>query len=94
MAQPGHRREKDGVGRGIDSEGGADAGLGDDQPGNRRPIKRAELNTIELIAKADGKAARSTKLEISAMREGCAKELVMPSSKVSANSHSIVIAPV
>ena len=58
------------------------------------PINRAELNTIELIARADGNAGRSTKFEINAMREGCAKELVMPSNRVSANSHSIVMAPV
>ena len=58
------------------------------------PIKRAELKTIELIANAEGSAGRSTRFEINAMREGWAKELVMPSNSVSANSHSIVMASV
>jgi hypothetical protein len=52
------------------------------------------LKTIELIANAEGSAGRSTRFEINAMREGWAKELVMPSNSVSANSHSIVMASV
>ena len=58
------------------------------------PMKRARLNTTELIASADGSEARSTRFGISAIRAGCDTELVMPSSSTSANNSSIVIVSV
>jgi hypothetical protein len=63
-------------------------------PATAGPRKRAELKMIALMASADGSAARSTRVGISARREGCATALKTPRSNVSANNSSIVIAPV
>ena len=48
------------------------------------PMNRAELNTIELIASAEGRVGRSTRFEISAIRDGCANEF-RPSSDAFVN---------
>ena len=58
------------------------------------PINRAALNTIELIASADGSASRSTRVGISASRAGWAMPWLIPNSITSANSMWIVIRPV
>src|SRR5260370_1324423 len=44
------------------------------------PTNRALLNTIELIATADGKDSRSTRFGMSASRAGCATALAAPST--------------
>ena len=63
-------------------------------PATAGPRKRALLKMIALIAKAEGSAARLTRVGINARREGCATALKMPSSKVNASNSSIVIVPV
>ena len=52
------------------------------------------VGVIALIANAEGNAARSTRVGINARRDGCATALKTPSSSVSANNSSIVMAPV
>src|SRR5262249_35141588 len=61
-------------------------------PATAGPRKRALLKTMALIAKAEGSAARSTRVGISARREGWAIALKTPRSRVSVNNNSIVIA--
>ena len=51
-------------------------------PATAGPRKRALLKMIALIARAEGSAARSTRVGISARREGWAIALKTPSSKV------------
>ena len=63
-------------------------------PATAGPRKRAELKMIALIARAEGNAVRSTRVGINARRDGCATALKTPSSNVSANNSSIVMAPV
>ena len=63
-------------------------------PATAGPRKRALLKMIALIAKAEGSAARLTRVGINARREGCATALKMPSSKVNASNSSIVIVSV
>jgi hypothetical protein len=58
------------------------------------PTNRALLNTIELIATADGRDSRSTRFGISASRAGCATALAEPSTSVSRNKGQIVMSPV
>ncbi len=63
-------------------------------PATAGPTKRAELKMIALIAKAEASDRRSTRVGISASRDGWAIALNTPSRKVSANNSQIEIAPV
>jgi hypothetical protein len=56
------------------------------------PIKRAQLKMIAFTANAEGSDGRSTRVGISASREGWATALKTPRSNVSPNNASIVIA--
>src|SRR5260370_40728918 len=53
------------------------------------PTNRALLNTIELIATADGRDSRSTRFGINASRAGRAMALAEPSTSVSRDNLQI-----
>ncbi len=63
-------------------------------PAMAGPMKRAELKITELIANADAREARSTRLGINARRAGWEMPPAIPSSITRANNSSMVIVSV
>ena len=69
--------------QGVDGEGGSDAEADDERAAIAGPTKRARLNTAELIATAEGRSARGTRLGTSASRAGWLKPTTVPPNSAS-----------